>query len=183
MWFKISLFIVGIVSWTFLEYIIHRFLGHRKKGRNIIKIEHGQHHAKANYFAPMLKKISLAIIVLFVLTIAIGGILQNIQYGFVYSVGLVTMYIIYEIAHRRFHLKEPIIKYGLKMRKSHFYHHFTNPKKNHGVTTAFWDRVFGTFEKAEKIYMPQKFVLPWVIDENNSIKEKYQNVFSLVKNN
>jgi sterol desaturase/sphingolipid hydroxylase (fatty acid hydroxylase superfamily) len=125
----------------------------------------------------------LAVIVLSVSTVLVYFLFKSWEIGFSFSFGLVAMYMVYEITHRRFHIAEPIIRYGMRMRKSHFYHHFMNPKKNHGVTTAFWDRVFGTFEKAEKIYMPQKFVLPWVIDENNSIKEKYQNVFSLVKNN
>jgi sterol desaturase/sphingolipid hydroxylase (fatty acid hydroxylase superfamily) len=181
MWTNTILFISGFITWTFLEYVIHRFLGHRKKGRNIVKLEHGQHHAKANYFAPLVKKISLALVVLLVLTFLVGLIFQNIHNGFAFSFGLVSMYVIYEIAHRRFHLKAPIVRYGMKMRKSHFYHHFTNPKKNHGVTTVFWDRVFGTFEEAGKIYMPQKFALPWVIDENFQIKDRYSEVFVLMK--
>jgi 4-hydroxysphinganine ceramide fatty acyl 2-hydroxylase len=87
------------------------------------------------------------------------------------------MYFIYEITHRRFHIKEPLIRYGLRMRKHHFYHHFTNPKINHGVTTAFWDRVFGTFEKTNTIKVPGKMVMTWLQDEDKNLKRKYSRHF------
>ena len=62
-----------------------------------------------------------------------------------FVVGLIGMYLIYEYTHRIYHISEPYIRYGLKMRKHHFYHHFQKPNLNHGVTTGFWDRVFGTY--------------------------------------
>lgn len=172
-------FLVGVFTWTFLEYVIHRFLGHQSKKTNIVKKEHGRHHAELHYFAPLTKKIFLAFIVLSFLTLTIGLISKSWHYGFVYSIGLVCMYMLYEIAHRRFHVAEPIIRHGLKMRKTHFYHHFMNPNKNHGVTSLFWDRIFGTFEKVEKVYIPKSVTLPWLIDENKEVKESYNEVFYL----
>jgi sterol desaturase/sphingolipid hydroxylase (fatty acid hydroxylase superfamily) len=174
--------LMGVVFWTFLEYVVHRFLGHQSRGKNPVKNEHGRHHAEVDYFAPFSKKILLAIFVLVASTIIIGLFAQNWQIGFSFSFGLATMYMLYEITHRRFHVAEPLIRYGLRMRKSHFYHHFMNPKKNHGVTTAFWDRVFGTFEKVESVFMPERLTLPWLIDENNQIKEKFRDDFYDTRN-
>ena len=168
----------GIFLWTFLEYIIHRFLGHQKRGRNVIRIEHQRHHAEAHYFAKIYKKIILAIIVLSVSTILIGLIFNWLE-GFAFSSGFAGMYIIYEITHRRFHTKEPVIHYGLKMRIHHFYHHFGSPHFNHGVTTVLWDKVFGTYQKVSIVHVPQKMVMKWLIDDDMEIKKQYVNIFQL----
>jgi sterol desaturase/sphingolipid hydroxylase (fatty acid hydroxylase superfamily) len=170
-------FIAGVFFWTFLEYVIHRFFGHQVHGKNIVKKEHGRHHAEINYFAPLSKKLVLSVIVLVISTFLVGLFFNNLLYGFVFSFGLASMYMLYEITHRRFHVAEPLIRFGLRMRMHHFYHHFMNPSKNHGVTTAFWDRVFGTFEKTEAVYLPGKVVLPWLVDESAEIKDKYRNKF------
>lgn len=169
---KAYIFLVaGVLTWTFLEYIIHRFLGH-KAGKGIIKKEHQQHHAKAHYFAPMYKKMILALIVFTVSTLLVGSIASWLMGAF-YSLGLAGMYFIYEITHRRFHVKDPLIKYGLRMRKHHFFHHFGNPKVNHGVTTALWDRVFGTFTKTDMVKVPSKMAMVWLKDEDQELKPKY----------
>ena len=170
---------IGIISWTFLEYIIHRFLGHQKNGKHIIKKEHQRHHAEVNYFVPIVKKIGLAMVVLFISTL-ITGLIFNLKDGFLFSFGLASMYFIYETAHKLFHIKEPIIRYGLRMRKHHFYHHFGNPKFNHGVTTAFWDRIFGTFHKVDIVIVPRKMPLVWLQDQNKNLKTKYSNHFKIV---
>lgn len=174
-------FSAGVFLWTFLEYVIHRFLGHQAKKNNPVKKEHFRHHAEVNYFAPFIKKMALALVVLSILTSGIGLLAGNMLFGFIFSAGFTTMYLVYEIAHRRFHVAEPIMRYGLKLRKTHLYHHFMNPKKNHGVTTLLWDRIFGTFENPDKVYIPGKVTLPWLIDENHQVKDKYSNNFILRK--
>ena len=43
----------GVATWSFLEYTIHRWLGHDKRLlRNPFGIEHTAHHSRGNYFAP-----------------------------------------------------------------------------------------------------------------------------------
>ena len=46
----------GVVSWSLLEYVIHRWLGHDGRFRgNPFGVEHVRHHAEGNYFAPTVK--------------------------------------------------------------------------------------------------------------------------------
>lgn len=175
---SIVFIIAGITTWTLLEYLIHRFLGHQKKGKNIIRKEHKRHHAEADYFAAIYKKLILAILFLSFSTL-LTGLLFTFKMGFLFSVGLAGMYFIYEITHRRFHIKEPVIRYGLRMRKHHFYHHFGNPKLNHGVTTAFWDRIFGTFTKTTTIKVPESMTMVWLKDEQQQLKQKYSRHFNI----
>ncbi|MBK7504004.1 MAG: sterol desaturase family protein [Bacteroidetes bacterium] len=85
---------------------------------------------------------------------------------------------LYESTHFRYHSAEPLVKPFILLRKHHFYHHFHNPKVNHGVTTRFWDRVFGTFECIEKVKVPKSMSMDWLVEENK-IKDKYSKHFHL----
>ncbi len=174
---KAVIFLVaGVITWTFLEYIIHRFLGHRKKGNDPVRKEHQMHHSKAHYFAPMYKKMILAVLVFSISTLVVGSLVSWFMGG-LYSFGLAGMYMIYEISHKRFHKRDPLIGYGLKMRKHHFYHHFGNPKHNHGVTTDVWDKVFGTYTKPDIVRVPNKMAMVWLRDSHEVLKEKYSTHF------
>lgn len=171
-------FILGVLFWTFLEYCIHRFLGHQNKATHIVRIEHKRHHAERDYFAPWYKKLLFALVFLCFSTL-FWCLFFSIGYALSFSVGLALMYIVYEATHKFFHIKEPKIKYGLKMRKHHFYHHFGNPKLNHGVTTSFWDKIFGTFQPTENIQVPKNMAMRWLFDERNNFKNKYKQHFIL----
>ena len=53
--------VLGVFSWTFLEYVVHRWLGHDSRFRpNFFASEHTRHHSQGNYFAPAVKKIVTA---------------------------------------------------------------------------------------------------------------------------
>lgn len=170
-------FFIGIVAWTFLEYVLHRFLGHEHKGKNFFKAEHQVHHSKANYFAPYYKKIIAAMVVavvLFLILILFTSVTNAISF----IVGLIGMYSVYENAHYRYHSTDPLIQPFIILRKHHFYHHFHNPKTNHGVTTRFWDRVFNTFVKVDVVKVPKPMSMNWLVADNE-IKARYNKHFKL----
>ena len=49
--------LTGLLGWSFLEYMIHRFLGHDPRTRpNPFATEHVRHHIEGGYFAPSWKK-------------------------------------------------------------------------------------------------------------------------------
>ncbi len=96
----------------------------------------------------------------------------SIQAAIAFVLGYLIMYMLYEATHARFHRKEPIAKPFIVLRKHHFYHHFHNPKTNHGVTTRFWDRVFGTFKRVEQVNVPKTMSMQWLLEDNH-IKEVY----------
>jgi sterol desaturase/sphingolipid hydroxylase (fatty acid hydroxylase superfamily) len=170
-------FLIGVVTWTLTEYLLHRFLGHVHKGKNFFKSEHLLHHSKANYFAPAYKKAMFAVLVSSALLIMIS-FFAPLLVAAAFTLGLVSMYGLYEMTHARYHSKEPIAKPFIVLRKHHFYHHFHNPKLNHGVTTRFWDRVFGTFKRVEKVNVPKQMSMDWLLD-NEGIKAEYAEHFKL----
>lgn len=170
-------FILGVLLWTFLEYVIHRFLGHEHKGKNPFKVEHLEHHKKVHYFAPAYKKAAVAVMVAAVLFLTLNLLLAW-QIALSFVIGLVGMYAFYEATHARFHRKGPIAKPFIILRKHHFYHHFHQPKMNHGVTTRFWDRVFGTFHRVETVSVPRKMTMSWLMN-GDDIAEDYAGHFQL----
>jgi sterol desaturase/sphingolipid hydroxylase (fatty acid hydroxylase superfamily) len=170
---------IGAISWTFLEYMMHRFLGHEHKGKNFFKTEHTQHHAKVHYFAPAYKKLlaaAIVAIVIFLLVNMFNGALNSAAF----VIGLLGMYSLYEITHYRYHASKPLIAPFIILRKHHFYHHFHNPKMNHGVTTRFWDRVFSTFKEVDKVHIPQKMSMTWLV-KDGEIRTPYVKHFHLNK--
>ncbi|MCW3127325.1 MAG: Fatty acid hydroxylase-like protein [Bacteroidetes bacterium] len=170
-------FLIGVAFWTFMEYVLHRFLGHVHKGKNFFKEEHLQHHAKANYFAPAYKK-AMAGLAASSILVAMLSLVMPFQVALAFILGFMGMYGVYEMVHYRFHTKDPIAMPFIILRKHHFYHHFHNPKTNHGVTTRFWDRVFGTFVRVEKVTVPSRMPLQWLLD-GDDIKPAYARHFQL----
>jgi sterol desaturase/sphingolipid hydroxylase (fatty acid hydroxylase superfamily) len=171
------IFFIGVVSWTLTEYLLHRFLGHVHKGKNFFKAEHQLHHSRANYFASFYKKGALALVVS-VSLVAIVNLFTSLPVAVAFALGFLMMYILYEMTHYRFHMKEPIAKPFIVLRKHHFYHHFHNPKTNHGLTTRFWDRVFGTFRTVEQVNVPKQMSMKWLL-EGDAIKDVYARHFRI----
>ena len=172
----------GALTWSFLEYVIHRFAGH---GRGLWRStpfgkEHTRHHAEGNYFAPTRKKVPVAIVImLLVAPIAIA--LTNPVVGLSYATSLVGTYAAYEVLHRRLHTHEGRSAYGRWARLHHFHHHFVDPRTNHGVTSPLWDLVFGTYQKPETIRVPQRLCMKWLVDpRTQTIVESYSDVFIVI---
>jgi sterol desaturase/sphingolipid hydroxylase (fatty acid hydroxylase superfamily) len=133
--------IAGAGSWTFVEYLLHRFVFHRMP---LIADLHHAHHAAPRaylgtptwasllilagvFFLPMWRLLSL--------NIALGAIS-----------GLITGWLWYGIVHHVIHHRRPRrLATALKAASHrHLLHHSPFVSGNFGVTTALWDRVFGT---------------------------------------
>lgn len=167
--------IAGAITWTFLEYVIHRWLGHHPRTRpNPFAVEHVRHHSEGNYFAAVSKKILAAIIVAAVL-LGPSVWLVGWEMGPAYVLGFLAMYAAYETLHRREHTHPGINAYFRALRRHHFHHHFVDPSSNHGVTTRFWDRVFGTYQEPDIIRVPQRLAMPWLLDpDTGDVRSAFQ---------
>jgi sterol desaturase/sphingolipid hydroxylase (fatty acid hydroxylase superfamily) len=170
----------GVLTWTLLEYLIHRWLGHDPRfRRNPFGIEHVRHHAEGNYFAPTWKKLIAAAItapVLLAPAIALAGASR----GVAYVVGLLAFYGTYEWLHRREHTHAGIGPYGRWARRHHFHHHFVDPHANHGVTSPVWDLVFGTYQTPTVIRVPRKLCMAWLRDPaTGTIRPEHAGTYEL----
>lgn len=160
---------LGVLTWSFMEYCIHRWLGHDKRFiKNLFGTEHTMHHAKGNYFAPWWKKIGAAVIV----TALLAGpavLVAGPTLGLAWVGGLVGFYLTYELIHRLLHVWEGVGPYANWARRHHFHHHFHEPGMNHGVTSPIWDVVFGTYVRPQKIRVPHKLAMTWLIDDGGEV--------------
>lgn len=133
--------LAGALSWTLLEYLLHRFVFHRLP---LIADLHQAHHAAPRAYIGTPTWVSLLILggVFFV---PIWRLLSlNIAFGSIS--GLITGWLWYGIVHHVIHHRRPrLLASALKLASHrHFLHHSPYVSGNFGVTTAVWDRVFGT---------------------------------------
>ncbi len=172
-------FILGGFGWTFGEYALHNWYGHKAKGKNEFSREHLAHHKDTAYFAANWKK-ALATVKVSPLIFLVMYYLYGIFYAGIFISGFLITYLIYELIHRRIHTHAPKNFYSRFIRKHHSYHHFSNPRYNHGVTTPIWDIVFGTYRKSDIVKVPENNAMKWLLDENGNIKPEYSNDYILI---
>lgn len=161
-------FFLGALTWTFCEYWLHRTLGHRRGATNPFSREHLRHHADVSYFAPTSKKVLAAGTIIAVATPPLAWAFGVI--GVLASLGFVTMYVAYELVHRRLHTHPGTTRYGRWARRHHLFHHYSRPHRNEGVTTPLWDWVFGTLEVPAIVKVPPKNALGWMLDDRGELK-------------
>lgn len=160
----LAAFLCGVFGWTLAEYLIHRFLGHvLVRSRNPFTVEHLRHHATTSYFSPTSKKAVAAVATLAAVA-PLATLVAGAGRGLAFAVGVVVMYVAYEVVHRRAHTHAPRGRYSRWVRRNHFTHHFLTPRTNHGVTSPVWDYVFGTHEPLGVVRVPAKHAMPWLLD-------------------
>jgi sterol desaturase/sphingolipid hydroxylase (fatty acid hydroxylase superfamily) len=175
----VLVFVAGILSWTLVEYALHRFLGHdRRTWPNAFADEHTRHHSQ-DYFAPTWKK-ALAAAAVFVLVGGAPTALFGGPYGFAFAASFVSMYAAYELVHRRVHTHRGLGAWGRLLRRHHFHHHFANPRANFGVTSPFWDVVFGTREAPGLVRVPAKLRMAWLVDGAGALRPEFAPFYELV---
>ena len=69
----------GVALWPMLEYLLHHYLGHKGRGKNIFSKEHLKHHAEKDLFSPAYKKIAAAIPVVGSVFLIMNFILSSIN--------------------------------------------------------------------------------------------------------
>ncbi len=129
----------GVAGWTLLEYMIHRLLYHNVP--YFIEL-HDAHHAKPNAFigAPPIIGIALIFLMFFMPIVALSFVAAS---GI--TAGILAGYMAYMLVHHAaHHWNLPATSWLYPARRHHALHHHHREDGNFGITTPFWDRVFGT---------------------------------------
>ncbi len=172
-------FLIGAAGWTLLEYVLHRFVFHGASAKSLGAKEHRRHHAQVDYFAPWWQK-ALAAIAATAIVLPLLSLIAGVQLGGAFTLGFIAMYLLYEVLHRRAHTHAPSNRYGRWRRKNHFAHHFADPRLAQGVTTPIWDGVFGTRLAVERVRVPRRLAMPWLVGQNGEIHDTYIGDYELV---
>ncbi len=135
----IYLFFIGMLAWSFIEYIIHRFVFHKIP---YFKVVHDLHHHSPRKIIGTPTYISLPthFIIVFVPLYLIFGLgLSSILFsGFL--AGALYYFFIHHSAHH-FHTKKGSILFLYK--KYHAIHH-RDAVSNFSITLPIWDWIFRT---------------------------------------
>jgi sterol desaturase/sphingolipid hydroxylase (fatty acid hydroxylase superfamily) len=130
------LFAGGLGGWTLLEYVIHGPLSHRFK--TFVNPLHDVHHRD-----PHAVFTARAWLPLISITLAMIGFCAFHPATF-FFLGVVGGFVGYEAVHYRIHFARPRNRLETRLRVRHLAHHTYQPNAIFGVTSPFWDRVFGT---------------------------------------
>ena len=156
----IAYWFLGLFLWTLVEYLLHRGLFHVDKylpdnrvGITAHFLLHGIHH-----YLPMDKyRLVMPPTLFLVLAIPFYRLAHTVfAYNYyaateVFSGGIFG-YICYDLTHYFLHHRN-LPSYYRELKKYHLQHHFADYENGFGVTSRFWDRVFGTqleYTKAAK---------------------------------
>jgi len=148
--FAMLLFFFGFVSWTLVEYLLHRFLFHfdeRLPRSNFFFcahfLIHGIHHGFPQDRYRLVFPVAFAIVICTVLTSTYCAIL-GVAKGLITMSGFGTAYVLYDILHYSFHHVDINLGIYRRLKAYHNKHHYKDPGLGYGVTSPFWDYVFGT---------------------------------------
>jgi len=179
-WVAVLGLVLGALTWTLAEYVLHRFVFHGDSAKRTGAKEHRKHHARVDYFAPSWQK-ALAAVAATALLLPASVMTAGVGAGLVFTTGFVAMYLLYEVLHRTAHTRPPRGRYGRWRRRNHFAHHFVDPRLAQGVTTPLWDAVFGTrLELVEPVPVPRRLAMPWLLDACGEIRPEHARDYLLV---
>ncbi|KAF2199374.1 Inositolphosphorylceramide-B hydroxylase [Delitschia confertaspora ATCC 74209] len=147
----VAYWLLGLLIWTFVEYILHRFLFHldeylpdNRVGITMHFLLHGIHH-----YLPMDKYRLVMPPTLFIVLATPFWKLAHIVFFYnwhaastVFSGGIFG-YICYDMTHYFLHHKN-LPAWWRQLKKYHLKHHFADYANGFGVSSPLWDYIFHT---------------------------------------
>jgi sterol desaturase/sphingolipid hydroxylase (fatty acid hydroxylase superfamily) len=148
----ITLFFVGWLVFTWVEYNVHRYLFHMNTHTELrTKFQytmHGVHHEypkdKDRLAMPPLLSITISTILLMLLRMVIG------DFVFSFLPGFLVGYACYLGVHYIVHAYPPPKNFLRALWINHSIHHYKNGDVVFGVSSPLWDYIYGTMIESKK---------------------------------
>lgn len=131
--------LVGAVTWTLIEYLLHRWVLHQWQP---FKGLHDAHHAHPSAFIGTPVWVSVGLFLLLWAALA-TELPRAIAAGLI--AGLMLGYLVYAILHDVLHHSR--VRPGTWLHRAklrHARHHHPGARTDFGVSTSLWDWLFGT---------------------------------------
>lgn len=148
-WNAPLLFIAGLLVFTLIEYIMHRFVFHlhpkTERQEKFAYTVHGVHHdyPKDKDRLAMPPPLSLILSAAFYLLFEL--IIGELVYGFL--PGFLMGYAAYLWVHYMVHAFKPPRNFFKILWVHHGIHHYKDPENAFGVSSPFWDVIFRTMPR------------------------------------
>lgn len=148
----IGLFFLGALSFTFVEYLVHRYVyhlsTHTESRRKFQYKAHGIHHEfpkdKERLAMPPLLSITVATVLLLLFRLVMGDL------TFAFLPGFLVGYASYLAIHYIVHIYQPPKNFFRALWINHSIHHYKDGDTVFGVSSPLWDYIFGTMHKKDK---------------------------------
>jgi sterol desaturase/sphingolipid hydroxylase (fatty acid hydroxylase superfamily) len=145
----VALFLLGVLLWTLIEYLIHRYIFHYEPktrwGKQLHFVIHGVHHDYPNdarrLVMPPVISIPLAFLFFGLFFLIFGGLAPAVFAGLVFG------YICYDMLHYATHHLAMKGGVWLWLKQYHLRHHFKDDEVGYGISSPLWDYVFRTTRK------------------------------------
>lgn len=145
----IGLFIIGILTFTWVEYIVHRYVFHMKTytatREKLQYVMHGVHHEfpkdKDRLAMPPLLSVTISTVLLLVFRVIMG------DFVFAFLPGFIVGYAAYISIHYMVHAYQPPKNFLKALWVNHSIHHYKNGETVFGVSSPLWDYIYGTWSK------------------------------------
>ncbi|NUQ26406.1 MAG: sterol desaturase family protein [Saprospiraceae bacterium] len=144
------LFAGGAILFTFVEYNVHKRLFHAPpdasdQRKKITYTVHGIHHDypkdKQRLAMPPAMSVTISTVLLIVFRVTLG------QYAFSTLAGFMVGYALYLVIHYSVHIFRPPNNFVKYLWVNHAIHHYSEEGVMFGVSSPFWDYVYGTIPK------------------------------------
>jgi sterol desaturase/sphingolipid hydroxylase (fatty acid hydroxylase superfamily) len=138
---------LGLSTWSLTEYLLHRYLFHLRPTRpfraRLQFVIHGLHHADpadpTRLVIPAVPSVIGGALFYAAFRTGLGPTYAEPFFAF-FAVG----YLLYDYIHYASHRFEPATRVGRFLKRHHMLHHFATEDARWGVSSPFWDHVFGT---------------------------------------
>lgn len=137
---------VGLVSWTAIEYALHRFVLHRLRP---FSRWHAEHHQRpmALICAPTILSAALIATLVFLPALVLG----NLWSACALTLGVLGGYLSFSITHHATHHWCADSAWLKQRKRWHaLHHHAIGQSGCYGVTSAFWDHVCGSADTYQR---------------------------------
>lgn len=146
-----ALFFLGWLVFSWVEYNVHRYIFHlkgsTKRRANFQYTIHGVHHEfpkdKERLAMPPVMSVSIATILLLVFRLVMGDL------AFAFTAGFIVGYSLYLWVHYMVHAYAPPKNFFRVLWLNHSLHHYKDGKMVFGVSSPFWDYVYGTMARKQ----------------------------------
>lgn len=150
LWLDALIVGAGVLGWTLLEYILHRWVFHATprgpKSKFNIFMMHGYHH---EFPSDPLRLVAPPVLAWPIAALVIPGYYFGAgpHYFAPMLVGTALGYLAYDWIHYYTHHARPKTRIGKFLRRYHMEHHFKDQSTHFGLSSPLWDLVFGTYTR------------------------------------
>lgn len=151
-WTTVGMFGLGFITFTWIEYITHRYVFHmgtftrlREKVQYTV---HGVHHEfpkdKSRLAMPPLLSITISTVLLLLFRLMMG------DFVFSFLPGMLVGYAFYLSVHYMVHVYAPPKNIFKWLWINHSVHHYKHGEYIFGVSSPLWDYIYGTMKEKKQ---------------------------------